>query len=481
MNSLKKGIIFVVIAVILFVVLSYLLFGYFQLGDDIFIYLQYAKHILNNGEVSFNLGDPTYGFTGPVWLGLILLLSIIFGFSINIPTILSFAFAVLTIIIWARILKKFNLIPSIYSLLLVIILVDPNLLKHTYLGMEATLSYFLSSLTIWLLLFEKSKCRIHFLGIIMGLYGLVRPESILLAIVFFIYFLTDRESLENISKYIFTGLMIVVPWLIFSLLYFEQLLPNTFYAKGAAYAIGSNFLKNIYDSAIIFSGSYLPIIILIGICFIFFGANKSFEKFNIFSLLIIAIYILFYSLTINHEFVYARYYSIVFPFISYLFINLITKINFLKQRSLIAILSLIIVVQFSFSVFYSVNAKKLYIASEHVEDEVIEWINDNTYKDQKIVRARIGKIGFKTDRIIVDPIGLINPEIINYYKKENISEYYGSVRPDYVITSELDHTIFKESKLVKRFVYPSNFLVRQLFFSSEQNKVDTLKINKIYW
>src|SRR6187455_2703709 len=36
--------------------------------DDGFIHLQYAKHLIADGEMAFNRGEPSFGTTSPLWV-----------------------------------------------------------------------------------------------------------------------------------------------------------------------------------------------------------------------------------------------------------------------------------------------------------------------------------------------------------------------------------------------------------------------------
>ena len=135
---------------------------------------------------------------------------------------------------------------------------------------------------------------------------------------------------------------------------------------------------------------------------------------------IIISFIMFYSLVINNEFVYARYYCIVFPFLSFLFIEIVMKCvsNKIIPAGIVSAVSLLLII------WFSLIGSRIYTTTETTEDKIIEWVNNNTSPNTKIERGRIGKIAFYTDRYIVDPMGIIDPEIINYHKTHSIADYY---------------------------------------------------------
>ena len=67
-----KTYLFVIIGFALFAILVYPLKN--ALVDDTYIHLVYARNLAEAGELSFNRGDPTYGATSPLWVGLLALL-----------------------------------------------------------------------------------------------------------------------------------------------------------------------------------------------------------------------------------------------------------------------------------------------------------------------------------------------------------------------------------------------------------------------
>ncbi|MBT3317251.1 hypothetical protein HN388_04650, partial [bacterium] len=56
-------------AIALFAVAGLLLINY--VTDDTYIHMCYAKNLIEHQEMSFNVGEPTYGATSPLWIILI--------------------------------------------------------------------------------------------------------------------------------------------------------------------------------------------------------------------------------------------------------------------------------------------------------------------------------------------------------------------------------------------------------------------------
>lgn len=453
-----------------FLILAFFLFRNYRLGDDTYIYLQYAKHIIHNNEISFNLGEKSYGFTSPLWLGLITFLSYVTGSLLIAPELLSMCFSLLTVIAWYFIFLnlQFDLKKVIVGL--AIIILDPNLLKHSFLGMEASISYFLSSFQIVLLLkYIKGSKQIFLFSVVSSIYFLIRPESILVSILLFVFLLKEKKVvLSDLFYVLIIGSIIVLPWHIFAYNYFGSLFPSTFGAKGGSYFWGEKFLEHSSDSVIIFLGNYF---IYLFIALLFFINKRKGIKIeltnNLYKVFIGAIILLaiFYSFILSREIVYARYYCMVFPFINFIFLSFLLKTE-RKDYYIITIITLLAI-----STAQSIISQRTFVENENSEFIAVNWINKNANPDDIIVRGRIGKIGYLTDRKILDPVGLINPGIIPYYRNNDVSKFYLKYKPKYFIgdNTQLNIAVKRNanSKIVASFQHKFPGLIRDLKSSND--------------
>jgi hypothetical protein len=300
-----------------------------------------------------------------------------------------------------------------------------------------------------------------------------------------IYLVLNKElKLKGLIKIILMAVIICLPWYLFAYLYFGKILPDTFGAKGGDYTIGRSFFKNIFDIVKIFGGNYifLLLISLLSVSNIvrFFNTGKL--KYT-FVFLVVILYILFYSLFISAENIYARYLAITSPVITLLFIlfNLYDSFNLQKTKTRFFIAAFLLLVS---SVFYSRFDKQLVDNANMIQDSVVTWAQNNTPQNSYISYATIGKLGYFTDRKVFDPQGLINRDISKYYLAGNIEDYYILKRPDYLIGIP-GATLSKLRKygsidLKKEFIFDIRFLLRQRL--STHSDTDTIRIYKInYW
>ena len=462
---------------------AYLIYGHARLIDDNYIYLQYARHFIEHGEFSFNLGEKSYAFTSPLW-EIIYIIVYYFIRSEYIAPFLSFSFAAATILFCYFSLK--NLFREKLLLLPIIIIIsfDPIFIKHIFNGMETTFVSFLSYLIILGVIITGKVKREFLLGLIFGLFILVRPESLILSLLTLLYFLlSGRLALKGLLKITASALVVCLPWFLFAYIYFGKFLPDTFGAKGGDYPLGASFFKNLFDVFMIFGGNYIALFILslfsINRFVSFFKSDKL--KYCLFFLIVVS-YVLFYSLVISNETVYARYLCLPAPIIIILFILFIKDISVppssLKIKYFLAAFLLIIT-----SVFYSRFDKQLLENAKAIQSNIILWVIENTPQNSFISYGAIGELGYKTQRRIFDPQGLLNRGISSYNVSGRIVDYYRLKKPNYLIgvpeTTVNKLRQYADIELKKEFVRDSRYLLRQVI--SSRSSTDTLRIYKLIW
>jgi hypothetical protein len=467
----------------LYLPLAYMIYGHTRLLDDNYIYLQYARHFVEHGELSFNLGEKSYAFTSPLWQ-IIYIIFFYFVRSSYIAPFLSLSFAVAAILFCYFSSKdlfkeKLLLLPVI-----IIISFDPIFIKHIFNGMETTCASFISYLIVLGVLISGKIKKEFSIGVIFGLFLLVRPESLILFLLILLYFLlSGRFTLKGLLKITASAAIVCLPWLLFAYFYFGKLLPDTFGAKGGDYPLGASFFKNLFDLFKIFGGNYLSLFIISLFSikkFISFYKGDKLKYFLLF--MIVVSYVLFYSLVISNETIYARYLFIPASVIILFFILFIKDVSVPlsshKLKYFLAAFLLIIT-----SIFYSRLDKQLVENTKVIQSSIIRWVIENTPQDSYISYGVIGKLGYETQRKIFDPQGLINRDISRYFASGRIEEYYQLKKPGYLIHVP-EITVNKlrpyaDIELKKEFVSDSRSLLRQII--NIRPSIDTCRIYKLTW
>ncbi len=492
--SVQNKLVLPLSVVFLFLLLSFLLYSDFRLGDDTYIYLQYVRNIINGDGIAFNAGERSYGFTSVVWLLLLVVIQLVLHNFVTTSIIASLLLSVVLILMIWKYSYSDSLNRAVAAVAMFLAALDPNVLKHSYIGMEAPLSGLLIFLAVMLHRKElNNKESFQWSSVVCGLACLNRPESFLLVLMLLTDKILKKETLKQILRWVFWFLIPILLWSGFAYYYFGSFIPNTVVAKGGAYPPFSLFWKNILETfQILFTSYGVLCITLTGHLLYKFKTNKNdaliwlkeYWIFYLFPLLLI----LSYCVLVSNEIIYARYFYVFIPLLLYLTSKVLADIAAtIKQKLAIVSYSLIIVQFLAASMLMSYGLSKTYYPSEKVRDEYITWINENTPHNASVAIAAIGKPAFVTNRKIICMMGLINPEIVPYKKDKRIVEYFRTAKPDYIILETTspeqltEYLTFPGARVVAKFEKINLFLLRQWLNPSYQKSKLFVNIIAIDW
>jgi hypothetical protein len=207
--------------------------------------------------------------------------------------------------------------------------------------------------------------------------------------------------------------------------------------------------------------------------------SADFQKSSYYATAAIFLTLVFYFFSINAEIIYARYFCLFIPFGLYILFTVLNQASFRLLSHVSAAVALLLAV---LSFFFSSLHKSSYLSIEAAEDKLIEWVRQEIPANAKIVRTRIGKIGYLTENVIVDPVGLINKDIIPFNVNGTQADYYMLVRPEYFILP--DDSYLRDMKienvtLVKEFTHKLFPMVRDAF--SEKEETRKIFIYRVNW
>lgn len=215
--------------------------------DDAFITYRYSANIAAGEGFRFNSDEKTLGTTTPLYA---LLLSLFHWLTPDMPAV-SLVINLLSIIcsgfLLFRLLMK-ELPPGLAALGGVVFVFFP--LFYRALGMETHFLIFLLFLALNFF-YEKRYPAAFF---VIGLATLTRSESILMLLVFLGTLGVRREYKRGLIS-LGCFMAAVLPWVIFSILYFGSVIPNTFFIKTQGGLLDNSFLtrlSGIFHSLITF-------------------------------------------------------------------------------------------------------------------------------------------------------------------------------------------------------------------------------------
>ena len=227
----------------LFLIVAYSMFV--QTPDDAFITYRYAANLVAGHGAVFNVGDRVEGYSSP--LHMLLSAALIFGLSTSdvlLPAkILGLLFGVGTLLMMAPIGRRLELRPRDVMLAQLLVVLNPSFAISASNGLETSLYGFLISVTAWLFLREMETKQGTLSGWMAFALLFTRPDATLIcAALFGLRALEARRSGTLRTRFIVLwAAAFVLPTIALiaaRLLYYGELLPNTYYAKDTALSFG---------------------------------------------------------------------------------------------------------------------------------------------------------------------------------------------------------------------------------------------------
>lgn len=286
----------------------FFLFGFYQaytwrwICDDAYISFAYARNLYEGLGLVFHFGEKVEGYTNFLWT---ILLS--FGFFMGIkPQILSIGLGIFfylsTLFVFFREENRISL-GRVYPLLIVHLSLFYHLFIFASSGLETSLFTFLVS--YGLLLWKKES---DLLFPIFLLSALVRPEGALFLFLASLHWMYRKKYGPPIAFGV-----LFLSFLGFRYFYYQDILPNTFYAKGNK---GAYFLQGLYYFLYLIKSYplYLLVLVLAGIQIYKSIRDQKELRFLTSSVLLYILYVLY----VGGDFMGNRFWIPILPYLSYL-------------------------------------------------------------------------------------------------------------------------------------------------------------------
>lgn len=410
--------------------------------DDLYIYLQFVRNLLEGAGPSFNPGHPTYGFTSALWLGV---LTAVGGVSRHLELsarLASAATAVAALAGIGALARRLSGSRAVAWAATTLLALDAWFLRWAATGMESMAAVAL--LTWGFARREREDTE----GLspagstaLFALLALVRPEAfLLLALCLVDAVLPEREGggpwrPGRAGRALATALVLLGPWLLYAAVRFGTLVPDTAPAKGvpgAAVVRIADSLTRIAGLAGITVG--IPVLLL-GFAAVTAGGTArraALARHRVLAAWLVSLPLL-YALTGVK--VYSRYLLLVTPL--WLAAGLAAGWRAAAGRwrglwwSAAAATALAnLVLTFG----WVAPASRAYGRSFRTVNVALgEWLNTHTASDAVVAAENIGAIAFHSRRRILDMNGLISPEVIPFKRAGRVDAYLEEHPPDYAI------------------------------------------------
>jgi hypothetical protein len=442
LNNTKQNLIisYIIAASIFLFTLLYWILNSNIFFDDAYIHMRIARNFVEHGQPYFNRNEAVSGNSSPMWLWLISALFWLFGPSEQIINIISFLINLFFIATLSAVFRtRYTL--SI-SLILSFLINSIFVINVSYSGMETALA-----LSLWccsIILLHKQKL---YLAILIGaLCVLVRYEYALWLIILSSIILLQYKTIKPIS----IALIPLSVLVIFQYSYYQTLIPNTIKAKSLIYQL--DIYMALVHSFILQS---LPIFIIIMILSLAIAIYHLRENNDILSLACILLGFTLLSLYLVRGTLIFIWYKPLY------FVPIVVGHLLLLKYKHTTIRSIIIAIIFffsytSFTVAYT-TISQVFLQQNSTDGWDLRTIAlmraaedlAQQHPNAKVMAPEIGAIGWAYPGDIIDAVGLVSPELLQYHPlavpEQRSNAGYGAIpvasvidlQPDFIIAVDL--------------------------------------------
>jgi len=426
--------------------------------DDAWIHQTYARNLNEYGQWAFLPGTPSAGSTSPLWT--VLLAS---GYGLRLPPA-AWTFLLGSLCLFGLALTGEGLLR----------LYRPNRASHlpwaglflagewrlvwaAVSGMETLLMGVIVLLVLWASGQVRGP-RWKWVGLLIGVGVWVRPDGItLLGPAAFVLLLGEQSWRSRFSSawWLVVGLLTaLIPYLVFNYVVQGSLLPNTFYAKQAEYALE----RQVSLLVRLFNELKLPLLggslfLVPGAVWMVWQSLRAKRWVVLAGFLWFLGYALLYAVRLPVTYQYGRYFMPAMPV--YFVIGLAGTIelaNYFRGGRAAWLLTRVWLLSAAgvWLGFFVIGAGRYAQDVAIIDTEMVaaaRWVSENTAPDALIAAHDIGALGYFANRPLVDLAGLISPEVIPFIRdEERLTGWLDERGVDYLVVFEDWYQVLPEGK-----------------------------------
>lgn len=428
--------------------------------DDAYISYRYGKNLMEGKGLVYNQGEYVEGYTNFLWTIITAPFTQIKTVDVSIfSSSLGLLLSMVNILLVALISRQFSdkltgylkyliLLPALFLAL------DDSIAFWAIGGMEFPMYtlFILGIIYNYFKINEHKKHLFYLAGFIM-LCTLSRPEGNMIIVITLAHMFLFRKHIDNFRKVFFfivgTYAVFCLAYYGFKYLFYGQLIPNTFYAKGVTDISMNLVLGTKYLALCIGTRIYIFIFIL------FIPFKRAFLDLKLSYLLSFVLIYIVYLVVVGGDWMIAnRFFVPIVPMLYILstigFLNVIHKISIYlnneKKALKIANFSSAVLGVLLFVLTLSLlEYKQLIIKDNNARYEMQwsmfgKWLKMNTDPNTVIAVGPAGKIPYYSELYTIDMWGLNNDYIAKTnskrlqagHKKFDI-DYVLSLNPEFII------------------------------------------------
>ncbi len=424
--------------------------------DDAWIHQVYARNLGMRGEFAFFTGQLSAGSTSPLWTILLAL-----GYLLRID-FRVWAYLLGVVLLGASAITASRLVDRLSSFLSASYAAPAKMIVPMFLLFEWHLAWSAASgmeillfvlLALVLLARFYAGTRSWLLGALAGLLTLTRPEGMVLAGLVGLGLLwqtwelyqhkqetrIDFGALTIVAIQFIAGFALVLaPDLIFNFIVGGTLLPNTFYAKTAEYAIlfeqSSLFARWWNLSSVSWTGA--QILLGPGAIYLVIALARRRAWLALIPFAWILLLPALYAIRLPVVYQHGRYEMPTIPFIALYGVcgtaALLARLNQRLVRATWALSTVAVLI-----VFWLLGAAQYANDVAIIDCEMVgtaQWVAANVPPDAVIAAHDIGALGYYWNHPFIDLAGLVSPDVIPFLRDESrLRDYLFSRQAAFVI------------------------------------------------
>lgn len=428
--------------------------------EETYLHAGFILGLLNGEGFSFT-GHLTYGTISPLWIIMGSFISIITDDPLFSLRFLSAVFSIISVLLFLKIADVIKLRSSVKFIAAISFVLNPFFLRWSVSGLEIT-----AAMAMLLFLIYAYSDRYHvrhpyIYGLLLGGATLLRPEFILLTIIFVLYiFILNKHHHIKALKTLITWLGVILCWVAFTYFHFETIIPNIIKTN-----IQSGFFTFTIGEAVtnikLMLGGNIPefLILTIIVVVIFILSSKRDQQFTeefirllerlrfngmiIGVIFFITLYVYFILKGISiQQFTIALIPVLILTTAS--LVNLLSDYKSKFNLSLIAIYLVLVLIIHTHITFTVIKpAGDIYVKGfQNSYKEIANFIKTDENDESKTVAlSNTGIVGFYSGASTFDLSGLTDNERFDYK-----SDY------DYIIDKKPNYLVIKEEKKLSRLL-----------------------------
>ena len=492
MNKDNRKTIVIILLIIFTTILVRGLLVYYSnyTADDSFITFRYVENIASGKGFVYNQGERVLGTTTPLYT-LLLALLVKLGLPIVwVARIINIGADCLTGILIFLLLRKFKLGVATFAAFFYVLF--PRVIVWSIAGMETSL--YVLFIVASLYSYYKENFNLTFL--FLGLTFLTRVDGIILGLAVFLDFVLRYKKIP--TKIVLGSFGVVLPWLIFSFVYFGSPIPNSVAGKNALYSgtiwetpkwrifweflflktkIGWPLLAlslgGIYR-VLTKAKSYTIIVIWTFLYFFFFFFSET--KIHIWYYVPFYLgYLILVALGLGFVFEKTERIRMKWSDLTWHKTKILLNPKTLRTILLSGVLILVGLIYFQQMkrTFRLVTGEQM--ALEAVHKKIGLWLLENTQAGDTVCATDIGYMGYYSGRHILDQDGLVSPQAIPFIKGRNRLGLLKKYKPAYFVTGFYGPYF---SQVIQSEWFKKNY-EKQATFNTRSVKPDRTKISLV--